>query len=196
MSATEINTASGRHPEVLKNTISAVSGYWTNSQFKEGENYANVTVSDNLNSNGDIRSFMDYLCTPDDNLKSASSMGSWSVNKEVSQVEPNESPKTQPPATPQPKPALSETKVKEESKSVTPRPSIKPQPRRRSRGGLFRRGRFRGRRTRTIGAPSRTSGGGGGSVIESSENRAGLAAGNRGRSFFTGINDLRNNIIL
>ena len=200
MSATfEILTASGRHPEVLRNTISAVSGYWTNSQFKEGENYANVTVSDNLNSNTDIRSFMDYLCTPDDNLRSASSMGSWSINKEVSQAKPNESPKTQPPTSPPPKPALTETKVKEESKSVAPRPSIKPQRRTRTRRTGFGRnfGNF-SLLTGNIG-PSRTSGGRSvipGAGTELANQNENPLVGNRGRNFFSNINDLRNSIIL
>ena len=176
-------SASQRHPEVLANTISAVSGYWTNSQFKKGEAYANVTVSDNLNSNGDIRSFMDYLCTPGDDLRSVTSMGSWSVNAEVSNVEPDESPKTQPSTSPPPKPNLSESKVKEESKNVTPRPSIKPQRRDRRRFG------------RTFTGGGRSSRGRTGSQ-EVSENQAGLSAGNRGRTFFSGINELRRNIIL
>lgn len=116
-------SASQRHPEVLSNLQSAVSGYWRNGQFTEGEGYANVTVSDNLNTSSDIKSFMDYLCTPGDDLISATSIGSWSINQPREVKQPlNENPKSQPPASKPASPKLTSEKVSNEGRSVTPRP--------------------------------------------------------------------------
>ena len=102
---------------------------------------------------------------------------------EVSNVEPDESPKTQPSTSPPPKPNLSESKVKEESKNVTPRPSIKPQRRDRRRLGRRFTGGVRSSR-------------GGNNTQEVLENQAWIRAGIEVEHFFSGINELRRNIIL
>jgi len=112
-------TASARYPEVLENLNKAIAGYSNSSQFKEGEEYASVTVSSNV---PDVTGFMNYLSSAGDDLKDVNSMGSWSVN--VQQVVPNEPEKTttvvdtpepQPPSNPVAVPKISPLKIKQES---------------------------------------------------------------------------------
>lgn len=112
-------TASARYPEVLENLNNAIAGYSNSSQFKEGEEYASVTVSSNV---PDVTDFMNYLSSAGDDLKDVNSMGSWSVN--VQEVVPNEPEKTeivvetpepQPPSNPVAVPKISPLKIQQES---------------------------------------------------------------------------------
>lgn len=125
------NNASSKYPQVLNALRRAVSGYAGN--FKEGESYASVRVS-NLT---DIAGFMNYLSSPGDSLKNVNSMGSWSIipqetvpdNKEQAKAVVS-TPKAQPPAKPQAPPKIAPAQIAKEAKSTPPRVFSRPvQPR-------------------------------------------------------------------
>jgi hypothetical protein len=112
-------SASARHPEILSALTSAVSGYWRNSQFTQDEEYAKVSVSDNINNSSEFANFMNYLSTPEDvnPFKSAEAYGSWSI-------------------IPDPEPST-DASLLASVEAPNPQPETAIQPRPEPRGGLF-----------------------------------------------------------
>lgn len=78
-----------KYPGLVAKILEAVSG--VPSQLKSDEDFALVTVTNTINNANDVQQHLNWLVTPpaapnDVELRSASSMGSWTVNHSIGNI--------------------------------------------------------------------------------------------------------------
>ena len=79
-----------KYPGLIAKVLEAVSG--VPSQLKSDEDFALVTVTNTINNANDVQQHLNWLVTPpaapnDVELRSASSMGSWTVNHTIGNID-------------------------------------------------------------------------------------------------------------